>query len=564
MEVIAQEDIMKKKIIAIAAVCTLSVCAAGAATVWTVSDVRKLQDGILTKGAPSVYDLDSSGEVDVFDLGLMKRSMQETGEIRSMRIPVTSENAKLQSRTVVQNDILWLVQSGSAAEFTVQGTSASLTLAGSSGIRNDPDFRPRYAVYLDGELLCDALMEQESETIELWKGTQRSVSVKVMLLSEAMYGGVGIRSLDVESGAVSPVTAAAKNPLKIGFIGDSITCAYGVEGASQGDSFKTSTENFSKSYAYLTAQKLGADYTTCCYSGHGIVSGYSSDGTKNAESLIPDCYEKSSKYTDYNTEWDFSDPCDAVVINLGTNDINYVAKEPETRGEEFVEEYKSFLKTVRRHNPDAAIICTVGTMGGDEIYTLIEQAVSECGDKKVSCYFSKTHSMTDGLGSDWHPSAKTQQNSAYVLADQICKALGLESDAIGLNTADQAKYDLIQEDGANAAHYISDFDKSFWVNTVTGGSKPTDVQAVLYGMTVKKGGTYCLSFDCTGAESEFPVTVRSGDAVIFEGTASASADGRILRKRLPPIGSIRMQNLPSFSAARIPTVLHSAIFRLCV
>ena len=80
----------------------------------------------------------------------------------------------------------------------------------------------------------------------------------------------------------------------------------------------------------------------------------------------------------------------------------------------------------------------------------------------------------------------------------------------------------MQENGANAAHYVSDFDKSFWVNTVTGGSAPTDVQAVLSGMTLKKGGTYKFSFDCSGAESEFPVVVRSGKTMIFEGTAEAA------------------------------------------
>ena len=516
---------MKKRIAALAAVCFISVSLTGAAKAWTPDDIRTLQTGLLTTGAPAVYDLDQNGVVDVFDLGLRKRAMNETGEVTAQSIPLTAENAKLQSRTVEKDGVLWLVQSGSAAEFTVRGQNASLTLKGSSGIHNKADYRPRYAVYVDGELLCDKIMDTETATVALWDNADRTASVKVMLLSEAMYGGIGIQSVDVESGAPAPVAPAAKKSLKIGFIGDSITCAYGVEGASQGDSFKTSTENFSKSYAYLTAQKLGADYTTCCYSGHGIVSGYSSDGARNTESLIPDCYEVSSKFADYGSAWNFAEPCDAVVINLGTNDINYVAKDPETRGPEFVEAYKAFLQTVRKHEPDAAIICTVGTMGGDDIYKLIEQAVSECGDAKVSCYFSKTHSMSDGLGSDWHPSEKTQQNSAYVLADKICQALGLESDGIGLNAADTANYDLIQEGTANAAHYVSDFDKSFWVNTVTGGTAPTDVQAVLSGMTLKAGGTYRLTFSCTGAGSEFPVVIRSGDTAVFESVASATEDG---------------------------------------
>lgn len=515
---------MKKRVVLATAMLAVSLFATGAGRSWTIADIRTLQNDILTTGAPAVYDLDNSGEVDVYDLALMKRSMHTIGEVKTQSIAITAENAKLQSRTVQQDGILWLVQSGSAAEFTVSGQSAVLTLAGSSGIKNGADYRPRYAVYVDNELLCDVVMENASETVKLWDGADRTAKVKIMLLSEAMYGGVGIRSVEVESGAAQPVTPAAQKPLLIEFIGDSITCAYGVEGASQGDQFKTSTENFSKSYAYLTAQKLGADYTTCCYSGHGIVSGYTSDGSKNAESLIPDCYEKTSKYSDYNTEWDFARQPDAVVINLGTNDINYVAAEPETNGAEFVDGYKAFLQTVRDKNPDAAIICTVGTMGGDDVYKLIAQAVEEFGDAKVSCYFSKTHSMADGLGSDWHPSAKTQQNSAYVLSDKICTALGIESDQIGLNAADSASYDLVLNGTANAAHYVSDFDKSFWINTVTGGSSSEDVQAVLGGITLK-AGEYQLSFDAAGADSEFPVVIRSGGQTLYDSKASSGADG---------------------------------------
>ena len=50
-----------------------------------------------------------------------------------------------------------------------------------------------------------------------------------------------------------------KKNLSIEFIGDSMTCAYGVEGKDQNEHFKTSTENFSKSYAYLASQILNID-----------------------------------------------------------------------------------------------------------------------------------------------------------------------------------------------------------------------------------------------------------------------------------------------------------------
>ena len=66
---------MKKRILLAAAVFAMSFCATGAARSWTITDLQTLQTGILTTGAPAVYDLDNSGEVDVFDLGLMKRAL---------------------------------------------------------------------------------------------------------------------------------------------------------------------------------------------------------------------------------------------------------------------------------------------------------------------------------------------------------------------------------------------------------------------------------------------------------------------------------------------------------
>ena len=343
------------------------------------------------------------------------------GEVMVQNIPITADNAKLQSRTVMKDDVLWLVQSGSAAEFTVSGRNASLTLAGSSGINN---FDPRYAVYVDDKMICDEIMTDKDVTVSLWKDTDKTAAVKVMLLSEAMYGGIGIRSVEVESSSAQPVVPAEKAPLTIEFIGDSITCGYGVESKSPSDPFTTATENFSKSYAYLAAKSLGADYTTCCYSGYGIVSGYSDDGTKDEKRLLPNCYGKSSIYKDYGSDWEFSEDCDVVVINLGTNDMNYVAADPKANGDEFVEGYKAFLKTVREKSPNAPIICTMGTMGGDDIYKLIERAIAESGDDNITSYFSQTHSMRDGMGADGHPSKKTQQNIADVLAEKIRNTLG--------------------------------------------------------------------------------------------------------------------------------------------
>ena len=378
-------------------------------------------------------------------------------------------------------------------------------------------------------------MTEKEKTVSLFSGdSARLAKVKVIHLSEANNGAVGVSAIKVNSDVKAPVNPTPESDLRIEFIGDSITCGYGVEGKTAYEGFKTTTENFMKSYAYLTAQKLGAEYSAVCYSGHGIISGYSNDGTINADSLVPPYYEQYSKKSDYSEKWDFeSAPNDVVVINLGTNDSSYIKGDTERSGT-YAEQYAEFLKTVRSCNPDAYIICTLGTMGGEELYPYIQKAIeqfqSETGDERITSYLSTVQDFNaDGVGSDWHPSAKTQQKSAYVLADQICQALGIESDQIGLDAAANAEYsiNIDKESGANAATYFSDYDKSYWVNIVTGGTSPESVEILVSGISLKKDGQYHLSFSCTAPEgTEIPIAVTDSDGktVYFSDTFKSNGE----------------------------------------
>lgn len=490
-------------------------------------NIIHLKNAVANNGETGLSDdFNNNGTADIYDLCLMKHSFissaeSENDEIIRKDYPATAENVKLTGRTLRKDDITWLVQSGSATEFIITGTSAEITVAGDSCIYSDEKYRPRYAVYVDGELVADSVMSEPEENITLFEGeTTRTAEVKVIHLSEAMNGAVGVKNISVNSKSSKAVKPCAEKDLKIEFIGDSITCAYGVEGESAYENFRTSTENFTKSYAYLTAQKLNADYSAVCYSGHGIISGYTDNDEKNTDSLLTDCYSLTGKLDDYAYEWDFeNDKNDVVVINLGTNDSSYVSKDIESRSDEFIKGYKEFIALVREKNPDAYIICTMGTMGGDETYELEEKAVNEytesTGDSRIMIYHSTMQNIQEGCGSDWHPSEKTQQASAYVLADKICQALGMESDQIGLDVASEGTYDVSinSELGGNAASYVG-YDKSFWINTVTGGEKPETIEAYVSGIELKKGGKYHLEFDCYSSieKNDVPVIVRGSNS----------------------------------------------------
>ncbi len=483
----------------------------------TEADARHLSAALSVRETlTEADDFDQNGKIDAIDLSRLKAALMQpdtNGEMQEREIPVSEKVCKLIGRTLEKDGTTWLVQSGSAVECTVSGTSASVTLAGDGSVESEEKYRPRYGVFVDGELVADVLMSEAEQTVPLFEGTvARTAVVKVIHLSEANNGAVGVKRFTVESAQSAPVKPTAQKDLRIEFIGDSITCAYGVEADSQYTSFETATENFTKSYAYLTAQLLDADYSAVCYSGHGIISGYTSGDEPATDALVPDVYDLVGKPEDYAVSWDFeTHQSDVVVINLGTNDDSYASKDLQTRGEEYKEGYAAFLEQVRALNPDAVIICTLGIMGCEELYPYLEEAVAASGDEKITCYQSPTQNAANGYGADWHPSAVTHEQNAYLLADKICTAIGREWSRVGIDMAADGKYDVTvnTEEGANAWPYFSDYDHSMSVNVTTGGTRAESIVFSVSGLSLPAGG-YELAFSADVPEGmEIPYAVRS-------------------------------------------------------
>ena len=119
---------------------------------------------------------------------------------------------------------------------------------------------------------------------------------------------------------------------------------------------------------------------------------------------------------------------------------------------------------------------------------------------------------------------------------RYCQALGIESDQIGLDAAANAEYsiNIDKESGANAATYFSDYDKSYWVNIVTGGTSPESVEILVSGISLKKDGQYHLSFSCTAPEgTEIPIAVTDSDGktVYFSDTFKSNGEKDSIRGR---------------------------------
>lgn len=339
------------------------------------------------------------------------------------------DNVRLIGRVMPLENTLWMALSGTGAEFSVTGTQASVTLVADDTWSGVPENQARVAVYADDVRVADVLLSQPETTITAFSSKDEETHViRVIKLSEAAMSTCGIAEIETD-GAITPTEAKDKF---IEFIGDSITCGYGVDDEDRDHHFATGTEDVTRAYAYKTAVALDADYSMVSYSGYGIVSGYTATGEKMGHQLVPDYYEKlgfsygtyKGKYKPQDMVWDFTKrQPDLIVINLGTNDMSYVLDKPDRR-EEYSSGYLSFLKTVRMHNPDARILCVLGLMG-EALCSAVEETVErykkDTKDTRISYMGFPDQLPEDGYVADWHPTEVTHTKAAEKLSGEICR-----------------------------------------------------------------------------------------------------------------------------------------------
>lgn len=229
--------------------------------------------------------------------------------------------------------------------------------------------------------------------------------------------------LDKGKGLVAPTALPQR---KIEFIGNSITCGYGVESTDKSDPFTEETENHYYTYAAITARNLRAQHYAIARSGIGIYRNYGgpSEGS-------PDCMPTHYNQTLFNdtTEiWDFSQYTpDVVCINLGTNDASTPGCDPQ----QLYRAYADFLSTIRHNYPQAKIVLLSGCMLHGESLAMVRSALDrlaqEChraGDHEVYRFDMTPQTGDLGYGAGWHPSMLQQQRMADELTPFLRDLMG--------------------------------------------------------------------------------------------------------------------------------------------
>lgn len=365
--------------------------------------------------------------------------------------PPDSNHVKSLGRTLFQDGFLWCAHSGTGAEFRLTGTKLFLSLLADSVALTQQDKTSslqetcsdetassqasvnycRIAVYVSGKRVFCGCLTSQLTTLSVLDSTQpQSVTVRIVKLSESAMSTFAIQKIETDASELVPTL---ERPVLIEFIGDSITCGYGVDAKDETEHFTTATEDVTKTYAYQTAQALSADYSMVCFSGYGILSGFTAEGIKNEKETLPQHYQKfgfsyaslcGKNPSDYLWTPDGRKP-QVIVINLGTNDASYCRDETEKQSL-FIKAYTDFLKEVRGCHPKAFILCTLGILD-QRLISAVSKAIKDYQDSTKDHNLSfmpfELQSSKDGYGADWHPSALTQTKAARKLTRHLQELL---------------------------------------------------------------------------------------------------------------------------------------------
>lgn len=202
----------------------------------------------------------------------------------------------------------------------------------------------------------------------------------------------------------------ADKKIKLEFIGDSLTCGYGVLGEPSTTGFELYEEDGTRAYAYRAAELLGADASFVCVSGKGMVC----DCTGARVYTVPEWYEYETRL---GGKWDFSRFVpDVVVINIGTNDAWGQAPVEDFRRISF-----EFLSRLRGRYPNAYILWAFGFMGTAlvpvvrDIVRNFNRTDGNTGFYNIPPVFGKR----GAIGGGGHPSASANERLARSIARVI-------------------------------------------------------------------------------------------------------------------------------------------------
>lgn len=466
---------------------------------------------------------------------------------------VNDSTVKILGRSFMQDGYLCFSYGNGGIDVNFTGTDFYIDVAQLDGANSSTDIM----------VLVDTLMPMEAAKYTVTSATgwlcvasglsvgEHSIRIMKMCRGIGAGGGFGtdwfgIRAIGINGGEI--LAPDAKSDIIIEAYGDSITNGDAVwlnaDGTNSGYSWGA--------YSGVVARLLNADIYTVGNTGNGLNS-----WCLGAGNLFPPRESWTSYDPRAGQEYavDHSDT-DAVIINLGTNDMVAIGNTTDPECEQyteayFKESYISWLEQIHEDAPNAIVIGALGAMGADILFDDIRAAVDYVNAEfnETYAYFvqlEKCTDISDGTGYDGgHPSNTAHEVYGAQIAEIISDALGLDygesEEPRGTNLAlnKTVIYDSVKEgslaanvnDGDDSTYWQSnasgtDADNTAYVGIELGNAAEFDNARIIWG-TIASAAGYALEYSTDGttytAVANMNVS-RDGsiDNVTFDSVSAAS------------------------------------------
>jgi lysophospholipase L1-like esterase len=239
--------------------------------------------------------------------------------------------------------------------------------------------------------------------------------------SEAEVGVVTFHGFQLEPGHA--LVRASKLPTRrLEFVGDSITAGYGNQGPDASCPWSARSEDNYLTYGAHAARELGADYTAVAWSGKGLTRNYEA----RDKVTVPQLYDRIIPTDMSAGTAPLTSPADAVVVNLGTNDVFAAPMD----GAELTKAYFEFLQRVRRRHPNSLLVIALGPMLADDyprpnartlMRTWLRSVEADWRarvDERID-FIELWSDPAEGFGCDFHPNSRSHARFGKELAQLL-------------------------------------------------------------------------------------------------------------------------------------------------
>lgn len=323
-------------------------------------------------------------------------------ETKTYKLDETLANIKTLGRTTTVKGGLACDHMASGIEFNayIEGTlTLNVTVSkGTADARTDDCY---FTVYIDGARQEQRLKATKSTSTKLTLATFETGGVhNIRVVKQTEPRNALAVLTDVSfTGYFEEAPTASKYLIE--FLGDSLTVGYGnlTSGGTATVAQTSVNQDGTQAYAYLTAEKLGADCSIIAASGIGLVKGFRSFP-------MSQLFDKDSYYRNNTDLFTPARTPDLVVINLGGND--------NSKGVSSSEYESGAIALINQIRLAYGESMPIILMHKETYATAIENIVKNSGGGLYMCTL-----ITNKDGGNNHPSLEAHKLNADLLAKFI-------------------------------------------------------------------------------------------------------------------------------------------------